>query len=227
MTEIGDESDDVRQLQDALELTPDEIDAVTRERHLARALDEFDASQAHATPATVVPIRRRRMAVVAAAAAVVLAVVGIGAVLASRGHDDTVATRAEAPSTTVAASAATPSPLGDASSSANAGAAMSIGDFPTVDALRAAVEADRAAFAPLAVTPSSAAAPANAKDHAQNAPASAQAACPTPPLGDAHVVDRVVASVAGAPVTVWIADDSTGARDVIVVDDATCTVRPR
>ena len=110
MTEIGDESDDVRSLRDALELRPDEIDPEARERHLARALDEFDDSPAR-TAARVVPMRQRRIAVVAAAAAVVLAVAGVGAVLANRGSDGTVATRAEAPTTaaptTTAATAST------------------------------------------------------------------------------------------------------------------------
>jgi serine/threonine-protein kinase len=229
MTEIGDEPDDVRRLHDALELRADEIDAATRERHLARALEEFDDALTRDAPANVVPMRRRRLTVVAAAAAVVLAVVGIGAVLATRGHDDTVASRAEGPSTTVAAAAA-PSPPGTQSSAAAAGTATSIGDFPTVDALRTKVLAERAAFAPLSQSPSPGPANSNASQRAPTPPVLGPASprtCPVPSPDGARVVDRVAASVDGAPVTAWIVDEGSGAPSVIVIDDATCTVRSR
>ena len=75
--------------RDALELPRDEIDAEARERHLARALEAFDDA-----PARVVPMRRRRLVSIAAAAAVVLAVVAVGAVIATRGADEPTATRA-------------------------------------------------------------------------------------------------------------------------------------
>jgi serine/threonine-protein kinase len=228
MTEIGDEPDDVRRLHDALELRADEIDAATRERHLARALEEFDDAPTRDTPANVVPMRRRRLTVVAAAAAVVLAVVGIGAALATRGHDDTVASRAEAPSTTMPVAAAAPSPPGTQYSSATPGTSSSIDDFPTVDALRTKVLTDRAAFGPLSQPPSTASVAPNASERAPAdlAPASPHT-CAAPSPGAGRVVDRVAASVAGAPVTAWIVDNDVGGPSVIVVDDATCTVRSR
>jgi hypothetical protein len=222
MSEIGDESDDVRRLREALELRPDEIDVETRERHLARALDEFDDS-----PSRVVPLRRRRFATVAAAAAVVLAIVGVGAVIASRGHDGSSTTRAEAPATSLPPTSAKHDVLGRPAESTSgpdgfAGAstaAASIGDFPTVDAVRAAALANIAVDRP---NQSGAAAPVTTTE--VRAPG-VRVECSQPPLDGGRVVARVSASVAGEPVTVWIVDRGGTSRHAIIVNDATCTVR--
>ncbi len=134
MSDIDDDSEDVERIRDALELPRDEIDAEARERHLARALEAFDDA-----PARVVPMRRRRLVSIAAAAAVVLAVVAVGVVIATRGTNEPNATRAadhatsaSEHATTVTTAPATPGFGLDTPSG-------SLGDFPTIDALRAAV----------------------------------------------------------------------------------------
>jgi hypothetical protein len=237
MSETDDEFEDLRRLRDALELGPDEIDAAARERHVARALDAFDGTIEDA-PASVAPMRgrrrTRRLASVAAAAAVVLAVAAVGAVIASRDDHDTTATRTAesaavgSPSTTAPSPLAAQSPTGDASSSdATLGDAVptqSLGDFPTVDALRAATSSSYGTnSSALGAKPGATSGGAAPSATARSAPR----ACPTPPLDGGRVVGRAIASVVGAPVTAWIVDDGSGARHVIVIDDATCTVRSR
>ena len=89
MSDIDDDSEDVQRIRDALAMSRDEIDAETRRT--------TPGSCARGVRRCAGPrrcrMRRRRLVSIAAAAAVVLAVVAVGAVIATRGADESTATR--------------------------------------------------------------------------------------------------------------------------------------
>jgi hypothetical protein len=216
-----DETPDEHLVRDALPLSARDFDAERREQHLARALDVFDEQDFDAQAAgAVVPLRRRRALAVAAIAAAVIAVAAIGGVLATRDRSATTATaRAEAPVTTTTA----PSPAGTARAAPTPAAPVitSLGDFPTFDALRAAATAIYRPEAAASTTSS-----ANFDERTPDAAnALGAAGCAFPGTGTGRPVEHAAASIAGAPVTVWIVVDTDGGRRVVVVDDATCAVR--
>jgi negative regulator of sigma E activity len=212
----------------------------TPHRSEDRAADVPEAGRV--TPLQRRPPARRRpvprwLGAAAAAAVVAAGIAGLAVIGSSSDDEDTAATDAAAEeSATDDASGAAEAPAtddetaeaegeGGGNGRADAAGPLDLGEYASVDDLAGAVPSlvardtgdGEAATAPSATTDG---------DESQQGAGVLQALCPSPPgtvaAGDATVVLQGRATVAGAAVDVYLVDDPSGRRLVVV--DAGCTV---